>query len=109
LHFGDNVRLACQTTVQGDLSIRRPVVDRVDPALANLLDLSRTSERVGKERRLAVLFADITQYTPFAESLLPYDSLDEIPALESRVMAAEGAMSAMAGYHDLVLSGRREI
>ena len=73
LHFGDNVRLACQTTVRGDLSIRRPVVDRVDLALANLLELSETSERVGKERRLAVLFADITRYTPFAESLLPYD------------------------------------
>ena len=26
LHFSDNVRLACQTTVHGDLSIRRPVV-----------------------------------------------------------------------------------
>ena len=73
LHFGDNVRLACQTTVHGDMSIRRPVVDRVDMALANLLELSQTSERVGKERRLAVLFADITRYTPFAESLLPYD------------------------------------
>ena len=70
LHFGDNIRLACQTTAHGDLSIRRPVVDL---ALANLLELSQTSERVGKERRLAVLFADITRYTPFAESLLPYD------------------------------------
>ena len=73
LQFGDDVRLACQTTVRGDMSIRRPVVDRVDLALANLLELSQSSERVGKERRLAVLFADITRYTPFAESLLPYD------------------------------------
>ena len=73
LHFGENVRLACQTTVHGDLSIRRPVVDRVDLALANLLELNEARERVGEERRLAVLFADITRYTPFAESLLPYD------------------------------------
>ena len=73
LCFSDNVRLACQTTVHGDLSIRRPVVDRVDLALANLLDRSQATERVGKERRLAILFADIAGYTPFAESLMPYD------------------------------------
>ena len=73
LHFGDNVRLACQTTVHGDLSIRRPVVDRVDLALANLLDRSQATERVGKERRLAILFADIAGYTSFAEGLMPYD------------------------------------
>ena len=73
LCFSDNVRLACQTTVHGDLSIRRPVVDRVDLPLANLLDRSQATERVGKERRLAILFADIAGYTPFAESLMPYD------------------------------------
>ena len=73
LHFGEDVRLACQTTVHGDLSIRRPVVDRVDLALADILGRNGATERVGEERRLAVLFADITQYTPFAESLLPYD------------------------------------
>ena len=73
LNFGDSVRLACQTTVHGDLSIRRPVVDRVDLALANLLDRGQATERVGEERCLAVLFADITRYTPFAERLMPYD------------------------------------
>ena len=73
LDFSDDVRLACQTTVHGDLSIRRPVIDRVDLALANLLGRSRATERVGKERHLAILFADIAGYTPFAESLMPYD------------------------------------
>ena len=73
LRFGENVRLACQTTVHGDLSIRRPVVDRVDLALANLLDRSQATEQVGEEMRLAVLFADISHYTSFAERLLPYD------------------------------------
>jgi len=38
-----------------------------------------------------------------------YDSLDEVPALEEKVMANEKAQAAMAGYHDLVVSGRREI
>ena len=38
-----------------------------------------------------------------------YEGLDEIPALESKVMAEEAARSAMDGYHELVVSGRREI
>jgi len=38
-----------------------------------------------------------------------YGSLDEAPALESKVMSDERAQAAMAGYHDLVRSGRREI
>ena len=55
------------------MSIRRPVVDRVDLALADILSRNEATERVGEERRLAVLFADITRYTPFAERLMPYD------------------------------------
>ncbi len=73
LHFSDNVRLACQTTVHGDLSIRRPVIDRVDLALADLLIRSEATERVGEERCLGILFADISGYTSFAERLMPYD------------------------------------
>jgi hypothetical protein len=38
-----------------------------------------------------------------------YESLDEVPELESKVMADARAQSAMDGYHDLVVSGRREI
>ena len=38
-----------------------------------------------------------------------YASLDEAPALESKVMSDARAQAAMAGYHDLVSSGRREI
>jgi len=38
-----------------------------------------------------------------------YGSLDEVPALESKVMSDERAQAAMSGYHDFVRSGRREI
>jgi len=38
-----------------------------------------------------------------------YESLDDVLALESRVMGDERARGVMAGYHDLVASGRREI
>jgi hypothetical protein len=38
-----------------------------------------------------------------------YGSLDEAPALESKVMSDARAQAAMSGYHDLVRSGRREM
>lgn len=38
-----------------------------------------------------------------------YDTLDQIPEVESRVMGEAKAREIMAGYHELVLSGRREI
>jgi hypothetical protein len=38
-----------------------------------------------------------------------YASLDEVAALEAKVMGDPAAKAAMAGYHDLVDSGRREI
>lgn len=38
-----------------------------------------------------------------------YDSLDEMKALEARVMGEERAQAIMGGYHDLVVRGTREI
>jgi hypothetical protein len=38
-----------------------------------------------------------------------YETLDDIPATESKVMNQEKARTIMEGYHDLVVEGRREI
>ncbi len=38
-----------------------------------------------------------------------YESVSDVQAEESRVLADERAQSVMAGYHDLVVKGRREI
>lgn len=38
-----------------------------------------------------------------------YASLDEIPALEARVMAMEQARAVMTGYHELIIEGQRSI
>lgn len=38
-----------------------------------------------------------------------YESLDAFVAMEEEVMADERARTAMEGYHELVLEGRREI
>lgn len=37
------------------------------------------------------------------------DSLEAFLAMEEQVMADKDAQQAMAGYHDLVVSGRREV
>jgi hypothetical protein len=38
-----------------------------------------------------------------------YETLDDLQALESRVLGDERVQTIMAGYHDLVEGGRREI
>lgn len=38
-----------------------------------------------------------------------YETLEEFYAVEAQVLGDDRAKSAMAGYHDLVVSGRREI
>ncbi len=38
-----------------------------------------------------------------------YESFEDIPAVEAKVMADDEARSIMAGYHDLIIRGRREI
>jgi adenylate cyclase len=68
--LGGRYRLACQTKVEGDATVRRLVIDPADVALTDLRD---HASPVGVEREVAVLFSDIRSFTPLAESLLPYD------------------------------------
>ncbi len=71
--LGDEVRLACQTTVLGDAAVRRLVVDADDQVLVRGEATGTGPKGVGEERRVAVLFADVRDFTAFAESQLPYD------------------------------------
>jgi hypothetical protein len=52
--FGDDVRLACQATVNGDATVRRLVVDEEDQVRARR-DGGHGPKGVGEERRVAVL------------------------------------------------------
>lgn len=67
--FTDDIRLACQSRIDGDVIIRRLVVDECD---ANMVQCE-TPRAVGREWCIAVLFADIRGFTPFTERTLPYD------------------------------------
>lgn len=73
LHFTADIRLACQTTVTGDAEMRRLVLDADDIDLVDQLRSPTVPVRVGEERQVAILFADIRRFTAFAEQLPPYD------------------------------------
>ena len=67
--FEPDVRLACQTRVNGPVRIRLLVLDEKDAAIAS----AEQGETTGKEQPLAILFSDIRDFTPFSEANLPYD------------------------------------
>lgn len=67
--FPEDIRLACQSHVDGNVIIRRLVIDDFDQSLVN----DETPSAVGREACVAVLFADIRGFTPFTERTLPYD------------------------------------
>jgi len=73
LQFKPMIRLACQTQVTGSMTVRRLVLDDEDEQLAAESIADQSVEAAGEERHLAILFADIRGFTPFAERLLPYD------------------------------------
>ncbi|HEY5573933.1 MAG TPA: adenylate/guanylate cyclase domain-containing protein [Anaerolineales bacterium] len=73
LGFEPIIRLACQTLVTGDIRIRRLVLDDSDISLTRLAGPGSSTASVGSEKYLAILFADIRNFTHFAEKQLPYD------------------------------------
>ncbi len=73
LHFSQQIRLACQTTITGDVTLRRLVLDDEDIALTSQLSPDKTPMSAGEEKKIAILFADIRKFTTFSESLPPYD------------------------------------
>jgi len=73
LHLNARIRLACQTTVSGNVSLRRLVLDSEDIALTSQLNGDKLPLSVGEEKKIAILFADIRGFTTFAEALPPYD------------------------------------
>ena len=72
LGFALEVRLACQTKTQGDVSFRRLVLDETDCEVASQLLKKRTGP-VGESKPIAVLFSDIRGFTTLAQKLSPYD------------------------------------
>jgi adenylate cyclase len=84
--FSNNVRLACQTILSGDVAVRRLVLDTEDVELVDQEVMGGTVPRsVGEDRHLAILFSDIRNFTSFAEAQLPYDVIHVLNRYFNRV------------------------
>lgn len=69
-HTTEEFRLACQTTVNGDVVVRRLVLNKED---IESVSERGVSGRLGETKQIAILFSDIRGFTPFSEKLTPYD------------------------------------
>lgn len=87
-HFGAEIRLACQTTITGDVTLRRLVLDDEDLRLVNEEAQGATMGSVGEDRHVAILFSDIRNFTTFSEAQLPYDVVHVLNRYFTRVGAA---------------------
>lgn len=67
--FEPNIRLACQSKVNGPVRVRRLVIDDVDIQAA----IAEAAVTSGREAKVVILFSDIKDFTPFTEQQLPYD------------------------------------
>jgi adenylate cyclase len=73
LAFSPEVRLACQTTMNGDVKVRRLTLDEHDIDLTSKFIMGKESYLAGVEKYIFIMFVDIRGFTAFSESLLPYD------------------------------------
>lgn len=73
MSFSPEVRLACQTTVAGDVQVRRLTLDESDIELTSKFIMGDESYLAGVEKHIFIMFADIRKFTAFSETLLPYD------------------------------------
>jgi adenylate cyclase len=109
LGFPENIRLACQTKISGNIAIRRLVVDNLDRKiiLTQLGDLSGT--KLGQEKDLAILFTDIENFTQFAEAFPAYDVVHVLnryyQTINEIIEQYKGIISDVAGDGILALFG----
>lgn len=73
LQFSPSIRLGCQVSFRGPARVRRLVLDDEDRSIASEEAAALELSPAGEDRLAAILFADIRGFTPFAESLSPYD------------------------------------
>jgi adenylate cyclase len=73
LGFAPQLRLACQTTANDSVTVRRLILDDDDVALTDQRGRDTDAFVVGEERTLAILFADIREFTAFSEQLPAHD------------------------------------
>jgi adenylate cyclase len=73
LRFSPEVRLACQTRINGDIKVQRLVTDDDEIDFTRTIAEGPRPASIGEEKKLAILFADIRGFTALSERMSPYD------------------------------------
>jgi adenylate cyclase len=109
LGFPQNIRLACQTKISGNITIRRPVVDKLDIEIILRQFGNAPGTKLGIEKDLAILFTDIINYTEFAEAFPAYDVVHVLnryyQTMNEIIVQHKGVISDVAGDGILALFG----
>ena len=109
LGFPPNIRLACQTKIKGNITIRRPVVDKLDIEIVLKQFGNAPGTKLGVEKDLAILFTDIINYTEFAEAFPAYDVVHVLnryyQTMNEIITQHKGVISDVAGDGILALFG----
>jgi len=71
LHWGDEIRLACQARVTGPAVVERLVLDDLEAELASRI--GSKSSATAHEQHVAIMFMDLNGFTSLTEKALPYD------------------------------------
>ena len=109
LRFPKDIRLACQTKIKGNITIRRPVVDDLDREIILKQFGDDSGTKLGQEKDLAILFTDIENYTQFAEAFPAYDVVHVLnryyQTMNEIIKSHKGIISDVAGDGILALFG----
>lgn len=75
LGLQDEIRLACQTVVDGDVKVRRLVLDEIDLEIADSRARRKNKKigNIGQEVDVTLVFMDLYNFTAFTEKNQPYD------------------------------------
>ncbi len=109
LNFPDKVRLACQTKITGNISIRRIVSDQRDIDIISEQFSDDSGLALGSQQKLTILFSDIVNYTAFAEKFPPYDTVHVLnryyKIMNEAIQDNNGFISDVAGDGILAVFG----
>jgi len=109
LNFPAEIRLACQTHISGNISIRRMVSDKLDMDMIEEQFSEDSDSALGSQQKMTIVFTDIVNYTPFAEKFPPYDIVHVLNRyyriMNSIIKDNNGFISAVAGDGILAVFG----
>lgn len=102
MHFPPNVRLACQTHVTGEpVKVRRIIQDETDIGLYVGSSAGDSTQQLGQEMEMALLFLDIRNFTHIVETHSAFDVIHVIRKLfssfQSRIESNGGKIVETTG------------